>query len=198
MNAKQLAIVGSIVAAVLIAVIVLLVTGGPPPGALTKDPKNDVEVGGGEDPPGDTTLADVRVAKVDLVASQIVFEAEMAAPIPKRLKDQSMEWRWEILEGGTQTWVVTASISVDEPVASVLQQATGYGASTVDQTLAGGVDFTDRTLFVRLNAQQIPGFPTAFTWRLTTSLDADRADPASAVATDTAPASGLGEYPPPS
>ncbi len=201
MSRKQLAIVGSIVGLVLIAIIVLLATGGSPSGQLaqlTKDARGDAVVSDGVDPPRDLSLADVHEARVELIASQIVFQAEMAAPIPKRLPEESLEWSWEILEGGSETWTVSAEASGDNLVASVLQEQGRYGASTNDNTLPGGVDYSGNTIFVRLNAQQIEGFPTVFTWRLITSLDGDRDDPASAAASDTAPESGLGEYPPPS
>lgn len=197
MNGKQLAIASAVVAAVLVVIVVLLATGTAPPGEEARDAAGDVEIGEGEAAPEQIALADIREAKVREVASQIVFEAAMGAAIPLRLKGQTMEWRWEISEGGEMTWLVNASISVGRPIASVLEQRSGgYSASTVDDTLAGGIDYDGNTIFVRLNRAEIPNFPDRFTWRLETTLDADRADPSSATATDEAPASGLGEYPP--
>ncbi len=197
MTPKQLGLSALAVAAILSVIITLLVTGGPPPGEQAKDPAGDVEVGEGTDAPSESTIADIISARVYLDASQVVFEAEMAAPIPPSLRGDAMAWRWELLEGGAPTWTVSANISVDRPVANVLEQETGYAASTIDETLAGGVDYEGNTIFVRLNAPQIEGFPGEFTWRLTTTLDGNRADPASATATDSAPHSGLGQYPPP-
>lgn len=197
MNAKQLGIVSAIVGVVLVAIIVLLVTGGAPPGEESKDPSDDVVIGEGGAPPGQTDLADVRQARVYEEASQIVFEAEMGAAIPKNLKDQTMEWRWEVSEGGALTWLVTANISVGKPVASVTAQQSNYGSSTIDGLLPGRIDYDGNTITVKLTQPEIPKFPTSFTWNLKTTLDGDRADPASATATDTAPESGLGEYPPP-
>lgn len=188
---------GAGAAAVLALIIVLLVTGGPPEGELARDRAGDVSMSDGASPPADSSFADVLSARVYLEASQIVFEAEMAAPIPTALNKQSMTWRWEVLEEGSETWVVSANSSGDDPVASLLSTQGSYGASTNDDTLPGGIDWTGKRLYVRLNASQIENFPTAFTWRLETSLDANRRDPASAVASDTAPESGLGEYPPP-
>lgn len=196
MNNRQLAVVAGVVAVVLAVIIVLLVTGGPPAEELAKDSEGDVTLSEGPAAPADQTPADVRSARVYLEASQIVFEAEMAAPILETLKNQTMSWRWEILEGGTETWIVSANISVGAPVASVLGTQSGYGASTNDDTLPGGIDSTGNRLYIRLNAPEIDGFPSQFTWRLTTSLDGDRGNAKSAVASDTAPESGLGEYPP--
>ena len=198
MSTRQLAVASALVALVIAGLVVLLVTGGSPPGEAAKDPAGDVELEEGADPPSDTSLADVERARVRLHASQIVFEAEMAAPIPRSLKGQTMEWRWEIFEGGTETWLVSAHISVGEPVAALTAQQSNYASSTIDDRMPGGIDYRGNTIFVRLDQPGVKRFPTEFTWRLTTTLDANRSDPASAVATDTAPATGLGEYPPPS
>lgn len=197
MNRNQLVITSAVVAGVIALIVVLLATGNPPPDEEARDATGDVEVGEGVSPPSQTSLVDITDAKVHEVASQIVFEATMDDAIPRRLKDQTMEWRWELSEEGTHTWTVTASINVRRPVALVLEQQSGYSASTIDDTLAGGIDYTGNTLYVRLNRPEIPNFPDRFTWHLKTTLDADRGDPASATATDEAPASGLGEYPPP-
>ncbi|MDP9069363.1 MAG: hypothetical protein M3N53_13600 [Actinomycetota bacterium] len=198
MTPRQLGVTAVVVALVLAGIVALLVTGGPPPGEQAKDPTGDVEIGDGGDAPGDAALADITSARVYLNASQVVFEAEMAAPIPRSLRGQAMTWRWEVLEAGIPAWIVSANVSVDDPTANVLEQGDGrYAASTIDQTLPGGVDYNGNTISVRLNAPQIKGFPGQFTWRLTTTLDANRRDPASATATDSAPHSGLGEYPPP-
>lgn len=195
MNTKQLAIVSAVVFVVLGVIIVLLVTGGVSPAERSRDATGDVEVGQGEDPAPDPTLADIRVTRVDLDGDQIVFEAEMDAEIPKALKDQTMEWRWEIRENGTYTWLVSANISVENPIGSVTHQQSNYGASTIDNTLPGSIDYDGNTIFVRLDHTQIPDFPDQFSWRLETTLDGNRADPASALTTDLAPESGLGEFP---
>ncbi|MFP5351054.1 MAG: hypothetical protein ACLGIB_00625 [Actinomycetota bacterium] len=197
MNAKQLAVVSAIVGLVLAAIVVLLVTGGAPAEQQAKDASGDVVVGEGNTAPALTALADIQEARVFEEASQIVFQATMGAPIPKSLKGQSMEWRWEVSEGGTLTWLVTANVSVDKPVASVTAQQSGYGSSTIDGLLPGRIDYEGNTITVRLTQPEIPDFPGRFTWNLKATLDGDRADPASATATDTAPESGLSEYPPP-
>lgn len=197
MNTKQLAVVSAIVLCVLAVIIVLLVTGGVSPEERSRDAVGDVETSEGGDPAPDTSIADIQSARVALQDGQIVFQAEMGERVPRKLRDQTMEWRWEILEQGTATWVVSATVSVDQPVASLLQHETGFAASTIDDTLRGGVDSAGNTIFVRINESEIEGFPSEFTWRLKTTLDGNRADPASALITDEAPGSGLGEYPPP-
>lgn len=197
MNTKQLAVVSAIVACVLAVIIVLLVTGGVSPAERARDAIGDVETGEGADPAPDSSIADIQSARVTLQDSQIVFQAEMGGRVPRELEDQTMEWRWEIVESGTTTWVVSATVSVGRPVASVLEHETGFSASTIDDTLRGGVDSTGNTIFVRINQAEIEGFPNEFAWRLKTTLDGNRADPGSALITDEAPGSGLGEYPPP-
>lgn len=197
MTPRQLAVVSALVGIVIGALVLLLVTGGPPPGVDAADPAGDVEVSEGPDAPADTALADVRRARVYLRASQIVFEARMAAEIPRAIEGHTMEWRWEIFEDGTETWLVSAHISDGEPIGALTAQRSNYATSTIDGGLPGGIDHEDKTIFVRLNAAEVNRFPKEFTWRLTTALDANRADPSSAVARDTAPPGGLGEYPPP-
>lgn len=197
MNPKQLAVVASVVAVVLIAIIVLLVTGEAPPGVESEDASNDVQVGDGDAAPSDTSLVDIQAARVHLVASQIVFEAAMGAPIPRSLKGETMAWRWEVSEGGTLTWLVTANVSVGKPIAALTAQRTNYGISTFEENFPGGVDYDGNTIFIRLNQPDIPNFPAEFTWKLKTTLDGDRADASSATATDEAPDGGVGEYPPP-
>ena len=197
MNTKQLAIVSAIVFCVLAVIIVLLVTGGVSPAERARDAVGDVEVGEGPAAATETSLADIQLARVTLQDSQVVFQAEMGGRVPRSLKDQTMEWRWELLENGTSTWIVSANVSVGQPVASITAQQRNFAASTIDDTLRGSVDHTGNTIFVRINAAEIEGFPTRFSWRLKTTLDGDRADPGSALVTDEAPESGLGEYPPP-
>lgn len=197
MNARQLAIVSAIVAAVIGGLIVLLVTGGPPPGEEARDPAGDVRVAEGPDAPEETDLADIRRARVYLDASQIVFEARMDAPVPPSLRGETMEWRWDVFEGGTKTWLVSAHVSVGDPVAALTAQQSNYASNTIDGRFPGSIDYRGNTILVRLDAAAVDRFPDEFTWRLTTTLDANRKDPDSAVATDGAPGTGLGEYPPP-
>jgi hypothetical protein len=196
MSNKQLAVAAAAVGIVLAVIIVLLVTGGPPTNVIAQDPANDVQVSQGPAPPAEVSLADVRSARVFSEQGQVVFEAEMGSEIPKALDGQTMSWRWVILEAGTETWTVTADVSVVEPVARVLGQQVNYGASTIDDTLPGEVEREGNTIRIRLSAGEIDRFPRSFSWRLETTLDGDRRDPGSANATDTAPASGLGEFAP--
>ena len=197
MNNKQLALVATAVGIVLAIIIVLLVTGGPPTDEIPADAEDDVTVAEGPDAPENQALADVRSTRVYAEDEEIVFEAVMSTGIPKSLRKETMSWRWEVLEGGSETWIVSANVSVGDPIASVLSTQTGYGASTNDETLPGELQRNGNTVSVRLMPSEIEGFPSEFTWRLETSLDGNRGNARSALATDTAPQSGLGQYPPP-
>lgn len=197
MNNKQLGLVAAVVGVVLAAIIVLLVTGGPPTEELARDGENDVTVSEGPAPPQDDALADIRSTRVYSQEDDIIFEAVMPVDIPQSLRNETMSWRWEVLEGGSETWIVSANISVGDPIASVLSTQTGYGASTNDDTLPGELQRNGSTLMIRLRPSEIDDFPSEFTWRLETSLDGDRGNARSALAGDTAPPSGLGQFPPP-
>jgi hypothetical protein len=197
-NQRQLIIVFGLVGLSLAVIIVLLVTGGAPSGAGFDpvDKEGDVVVDGDESTaPEDGQLADVVRAEVLTDGTGITFEATMTSAIPEDVGKGRLEWRWEVIEGST-TWILSANLD-DGPVASILSQRTGYGASTRDGTLPGRVSVDGKTISVRLEKQAIANFPTSFNWTLKTSLDADRTEAASAVATDSAPDSGVGQYPPP-
>ncbi len=180
-----LAIVG------LIAAVVLVLATGGDPGVGSGDGRGDVTITDGERAPENAELADIVGAVVRSQGADLVFEATMGESIPNRIRDGSLEFRWDISEAGTDTWIVSANVNLG-PTAAVTSQRTDYGASTIDDSLPGSVEVDGATLLVTLQPEDIDGFPSDFTWRLKTTLDADRADPASAVATDSAPESGEG------
>ena len=182
-----LGIIGAIV-----VVVAILVSGGGPP-AQGEEPAGDVAIHGGPRPPEDTSLADIVGAEVRRDESTIVFEVTMVEAIPNEVPDGSLEFRWDLSEGGRDTWIVQANVNIDRPTAAVTSQKTSYGSSTIDGTMPGTVEVDGETLTVTIRADEIEGFPTAFQWLLETTLDADRANPRSGVATDTAPDSGPGE-----
>jgi hypothetical protein len=179
-----LGIVGSI-----LVVVVILNTGGTTGGP--DDPGSDVAVGAGEAPPEDAAPADIRRAEVRREGAEIVFEVTMSQEIPAKVPKGALEFRWDISENGDQTWIVTANLS-SRLTAAVTSQNTSYGSSTIDDTMPGSVAADGDVLTVTLRASDIEAFPQAFNWTLKTTLDADLADPSSAVATDTAPDSGPG------
>jgi hypothetical protein len=193
-----LIVVFSFVGLALAVIIILLVTGGPPGdgGFNPRDPSSDVVVEGERNPPPDLSLADIARADVRPDGDGIIFEATMATAIPDQLKEGGLEWRWEVIEGGTPTWIVSANLDLG-PNATVLSQRTDYGASTIDGLLPGTVVVEGSTITIRIERPAIASFPSSFNWTLTTSLDADRTEARSALAKDSAPDGGPGEFPPP-
>lgn len=181
-----LGIVGTIA-----VIILILATGGSPTGT-NEDARDDVAIGEGASPPQDTTLADIVGAEVRREDGSIVFVATMGDDIPKKVPNGSVEFRWDVSEDGDDTWIVSANLNLG-PTAAVTSQKTSYGSSTIDGSMPGSIEIDGDKLIVTVKADKIDGFPTDFAWILKTTLDADRADPASAVATDTAPDSGPGK-----
>lgn len=180
-------IVAIAIVGVIAAAIFVLAAGGP--STSSADKTADVSLGEGASPPGDTTGADIAQA----IARQenngdIVFEVTMAKPIEKATM-KGLSFRWDITENGDDTWMVTADFKTG-PTVSLRSLRTDYGASTIDDTLPGDISVDGSTLVVSIQGSEIEGWPAAFEWLVTATLDADAADPASAVATDSAPDSG--------
>ena len=175
--------------AVILAVIILATGGAGPPGS--EDATGDVVVSEGERAPEDVGIADVEEATVTRDGQSLVFVARMATDIPRRVRGGSLEFRWDLSENGTDTWLVSATVNISVS-AAITSQRTTYGSSTIDDTLPGSVEVDGNTLTLRVDAARIEGFPAAFDWRLRTTLDADRSDPASATGSDTAPDAGAG------
>jgi hypothetical protein len=194
MSRKQLLIVFIIVAIVLAVIIVLLVTGGATPVNSTEDATGDVVVSEGDSPPEEVELADIVDASVVDEGGQIVLEATMATEVPDDLGGQGMDWKWEISEGGAVTWIVSANLDVGEN-ATVFSPSTGTTFSTIDDRLPGELTIEGSTIRVALDVAEIDGFPTDFTWKLTTKLDGAKGDAGSATADDFAPDRGFGEFP---
>lgn len=181
-----LAIVGTI------AIIIVVLTSGGDPQVGPADATEDVVVGEGTGAPADPGLADIAEASVEKAGDEIVFDVVMAKEVPARGAKEVLSFRWELTEDGRGTWLVTADMG-GRPVAAVTSQTSNFGASTIDDTLPGSIEVDGRSVTVTIQAGALERFPTAFGWSLTSTLDADRADPASAVATDRAPDSGPGK-----
>ena len=176
----------------IIALIVLVLVTGGDPLAASADKVGDVVLGEGDKPPADPSLADIKASSVRRTGNgELVFEATMTKPIPVQGGD-ALSFRWDVSQNGAATWMVTANFE-NGPVAAISALASGYGASTIDSTLPGSISSTGDTVSIILQAADIEGFPESFGWTVTATLDADRADPASAVATDSAPDSGPAE-----
>ncbi|MDQ4023910.1 MAG: hypothetical protein M3217_00240 [Actinomycetota bacterium] len=194
MDRRRLAVVAAVVAAALAAIVALLVTGEAEPVRTFEDRAGDAAFEEGDNPPTDTTLADIRTAEVRSEGGQVVFEAQLAGPIPNELPDGSLDLRWEVYEGGDSTFLITANLDVG-PVASIIGERNRFGASTLEDDFPGSLTVEGDKLTIRLDAEEIPDFPSEFGWLLHTSLDAERGDPESAMAEDRAPDDGFGEYP---
>ena len=175
-----------------IALLAVILSGGGSPTTNQDDVVGDVAIGEGTGEPGDVTIADITHAVVSKNGDEVVFEVTVSAELPRKLKGSILDLRWDVSVGGTDTWIVAANLN-DGPNASITSLKSNYGSSTIDGTLPGSVALTGDTLTVTVDAAQVDGFPTTFTWRLMSTLDGDPADPGSATATDTAPDSGPGE-----
>ncbi|HEV3471932.1 MAG TPA: hypothetical protein VG408_01830 [Actinomycetota bacterium] len=180
------------IVALIVIVVVVLATGGVDRGTGAGDQTADVQVDAGADPPRDVTAADIAEATVTTDGDEVVFVAEMATEIPERIPGGSLEFRWDVIEDGDDTWIVSASVG-GRPVAALTAPDSGYGSSTIDNTMPGTVEVAGTTLTVSFDRSQVDGFPQTFEWRLETTLDANRADPQSGIARDRAPDSGNGK-----
>lgn len=194
MDRRRLAVVAAVVAAAVAALVVLLLTGEAEPIRTFEDPSGDVAFDEGVDPPADVTLADIRAAEVLSEGGDVVFETRLGGEIPIKLPDGSLDLRWEVHEGNDSTFLITANLDVG-PVASVVGEQNGYGASTLDESLPGSLTVEGDTLTIRLEPGEIPDFPSDFSWVLHTSLDAEQGEAESGRAEDRAPDEGFGEYP---
>ena len=174
---------------------IALVTGGGKSavqrGAF-EDPANDQTVGQGSAPPLQLELGDILFADVRHEGDEILFEARLGAPIPKRIKGGALDLRWDISEHGLDTWILSANLDVG-PNASIVSQESDYGASSFLDTLPGRVELQGDRFLIWLDPSEIPGWPQAFGWRLQATLDGKPGDPSSALAKDLAPDTGAGE-----
>lgn len=194
MDRQRLYVVIAVVLVAIGSVVVLLFTGEAQPQQTFDDPGGDAIVEEGDNPPIDLTLADVKSAEVR-DDGEIVFEAQLGGPIPKRLTDGALGLRWEVYEGGDSTFLITANLDVGPNAYIVAEQNSDFGGSTLDETFPGSIEVVDDTISIRVDAEEVPGFPTEFGWLLKTSLDGDQGDAESARAEDRAPDQGFGEYP---
>lgn len=173
------------------ALIVLVLAGGGDAPVTAGDREADVVLGDGDKPPSEAAFADIADASVTKADGDVVFEARMARDISTKTPKDILSFRWDISENDKDTWIVSAEIA-GRPVVSLRSLGTSYGASTIDDTLPGTISVSGDTITVTLETADIEGFPSSFGWELTSTLDGDRADPASAVVTDTAPDAGPG------
>jgi hypothetical protein len=194
-NVRVAVVIGAVI--VVIGGIVLLLASGDPSGDLGSpsefaDASGDVDVAEGPEPPPETELADIVDADVRTSGASVVFRAEMARDIPQRVKGGSMSWRWDIYEGDTGTWILSANLDTG-PTAFLTSTQTNYGSSTFDDTLPGRLELDGNTLTITLRPDEVKRWPDDFQWTLGTELDGAQGNPRSALAKDAVPDQGRGE-----
>lgn len=143
--------------------------------------------------PGESGVGDIDVVEAEVArdGSSIVFRVRVASTLSTTSKERPVSFRWNLFEEGQETWFLLARLE-NQAVVSLVSPQTSYGASTNDNTLPGEVTVTDDRVLVRINAFQVPKFPSTFDWELQAALFGDPREPSSPTATDRAPDSGLG------
>jgi hypothetical protein len=175
--------VGIAIVAAIAAVVLVLAVGGPQDSGAAES-ISDVAVGEGPNPPGDTALAEITDVSVRKDGeTDLVFEVTIATDLPAEIPNGSLGFRWDVIEDGEATWMVSANLDTG-PTAAVTALASKFGASTVDGTLDGTITVERNKLTITFDRTAIDGFPTSFAWRVGSTLDGDRSDPGSATATD--------------
>jgi hypothetical protein len=183
--------------ALVAGIVILLASGGPVDSgdngsvAESGEPTGDVVVGEGNEPPGETALADIVEAEVRRRGSGLLFRARMADRIPPRVKGGGMSWRWDIYEAGVGTWILSSNLDIG-PVTSLTSTQSNYGSSTFDDSFPGTMTVEGHQLKITLRAKDVEDWPDDFEWVLGTQLDGSQGNPRSALATDTFPDEGRG------
>ena len=186
-RSRSLLVLG--ILAVAAAAIAWLLSGAGGSGGSTTDEKGDVVVTKGAKRPSDTKLADLTEGSVALEDGSAVFEATVNSQVPDALDGEAIAFRWEVIENGQVTWIVSASVDV-ERTASVVATQVDYRSSTIDDSLPGDLVVEDGTVTVTLETEGLDGFPSSFDWTLRTELDGDRTRSPSAIAKDSVPNEG--------
>ena len=134
------------------------------------------------------SIADVIEADVRREGDLLTFRARTTAPLPQPLKISALQFRWDISSQDHGSWTVTAM--VEKTTEATVFSSTGFGVGTVDETLPGSVVVNDDTIEVIVDATEIPDFPRAFEWSLSTTLRAFRQEPDSPRVEDRYPDQG--------
>lgn len=187
MNTRGVIALGAVIL-IAAAVIALLVTGGS--GTSGTDATGDVKVEGKRNPPKDRGAADIVNATVMRDGDEVIFRATLDADVPDDLDEGLLSYRWNVEEGGRETWLVTADVTIDT-TASLVAQQFDYSATTIDQSLPGTVEIDGDEVAVTIDVSELKDFPASFDWSLETVLDGDRSNTASAEATDRVPDEGV-------
>ena len=187
MNRGPSAIALGVIAVIVAGTIWLLASGGAEPS--TEDPTGDVRVSKGGKAPDATEVADLLEGGARIENGRAIFEARVADDVPRSLRAGAMSWKWEVIEEGVVTWIVSANVDI-ERTASLVATQFDHSSSTIAGTLPGRLDAEGDTIRVTLELEELEDFPDAFSWTLGTTLDGDRTQASSAVAEDRVPDEG--------
>ncbi len=139
-----------------------------------------------------SAMADVVDAHVSADGSDLVFTVTVGSTLPGRLKEGSLDIRWDITAAAS-TWTVAVVLD-DSLSASVQWIEHGYGTSTIDGTFPGDLWRGDRTVRVSVPTEEIRGFPHEFAWSIQTSLRTLSHEHDSARVEDRAPDAGMERF----
>lgn len=190
-----MAIVLGVIVAVIGAVVLVLALGGP---EVPTEQRGDLTYIDGvtpEDRPGGNlvaSIADIASAEVIRDGPELVFTAEVAAPIPQRLRVSALGFRWEIAGDVGPKWTLALAIGPEEEV-SLFSDA-GFGVGTVDDTFPGGVSIEGTKVEVRMEPDGVEAFPKSFEWSLAASLRAFRHETDSPRVEDRFPDQGTQDF----
>lgn len=190
-----LALAGLVVAGAL--VVVLLVTAGP---EAPFEPRGDLHYVRGsvkrEHPAAGelaASVADIVDADIRMENDDLIFHAELAAPVPRRLAPSSLELRWQVTTGDNSEWTISATL-VRELEAAIFSSSS-YGSGTVDGSMPGKVLSQGSTITIALDPFKLDDFPDTFEWRLFTLLRVFANEPDSDRVEDVAPDKGRKRFP---
>ena len=186
MNRRGLVIGLVLVGAVIAVLVFLLATGGVRTG---NDETGDVSIEDKRHAPRDVGIADVVDTSVDREGDEVRFTATANHTVPRQISNGSLEYRWEIEEGGNVTWILTVAINVDDN-ASLLATQEDYSSTTIDKSFPGSLEIKGANVAVGFDVTKVDGWPDQFEFHLETTLDANRNDTKSGLAHDRAPNEG--------
>lgn len=193
-RARLLLVLG---AGALVAVVGAVLLTADSEGSL--DERGDVRViegARGRDRPRSGELAassaDIVSAEVTAAGGELVFEASFAAKLPERLHPGALELRWELTGDDGSRWTLSAVLS--RKLQAALVSDSGYGAGTIDGSLAGDARVTGNAIAIGLRAGEVPDLPGSFQWRLSSLLRAFADEPDSPRVEDKMPDEGFRSF----
>lgn len=168
-------LVGAVILLLVGVMVRLLVTGGQEAPAESSGDITYIEGSGSkasrEGADLAASIADITNAEVRVQGNGSLFEAEVAAALPDRLRTAALEFRWDISGEDGSAW--TLAVTIDKDAQASLFSDAGYGVGTIDDTFLGHLIIQDTTLTVTLE-DEIEDFPASFDWNLATTLRAFR------------------------